>query len=336
MKKKLSLVSFTLFLLISSFAFASSSYEFTDSLGRKVMLPENITAVSPSGYNAQVILVGLAPEKIVALAKRPPKKVIEAIPSYPLDKPEIGQLYGKNPNFNKEELMKVNPQMIIDLGEKKKTILEDMDQVQKNTGIPTIFIEFTPETSAKAYEILGKLLKKEEVASKISAFLNKEVTTIQETLKKIPADKRVSFIQVGGKALMVDPAHSSHTEAIEFAGGINKAKPQNKDTKNKTENLNIEEIISWNPDVIFAKDAASYEIITHDPTWQTLSAVKAGKVYLIPETPYSWVDSPPSVNKMLGIYWAAQKLYPESFSYNMDKLSEEFHSLVFHMNSSGK
>lgn len=336
MKKFLSLVTFSLFFLISSFTFSSSNYEFTDSLGRKLILPENITAISPSGYNAQVVLVGLAPEKVVALARRPPKKVIEAIPNYPLNKPEIGQLYGKNPNFNKEELLKVNPQVIIDLGEKKKTILEDIEQVQKNTGIPTIFIELTPATSAKAYEMLGKLLKKEEAATKISAFLDKEIKTIQETLNKIPADKKVSFIQVGGKALMVDPAHSSHAEAIEFAGGINKANPQNKDTKNKTENLNIEEIISWNPDVIFAKDKVSYEIITHDPTWQTLSAVKAGKVYLIPETPYSWVDSPPSINKMLGIYWAAQKLYPEYFSYNMDELSKEFHSFVFGINSSKK
>lgn len=306
-----------------------NSYEFIDSAERKVIIPKNISKLVPSGTNAQLVLAGFCPEKIVGIAKKPSKETLDSIKNFPIDKPEIGQYYGKNPNFNKEELIKINPQIIIDIGEKKKTIKEDMEQIYENTGIPVIFIELTPETAPQAYRTLGKLLNKEKLGEEIATFLEEKNSIIKNTLKNIPNNKRLTFIQVGNKALNIDPTNSSHTEAIEFAGGINKAPAKEKGTKSKTENLNMEEVISWDPDVIFAKDKNSYDIITTDPVWASFRAVKNKKVYLIPQTPYNWVTSPPSANKMMGIYWAAKVLYPDYFTYDLNEIENNFNKLIY-------
>lgn len=317
------------FQLIATEINKDSKYEFIDSANRKVLISKNISKIVPSGNNAQLVLTSFAPEKVVGIAKKPSKNTLEVLKNFPIDKPEIGQYYGKNPNFNKEEFIKAAPQLIIDIGERKKTIEEDMNQITENTGIETIFIELTPETSASAYRTLGKILNKEEKAEKIALFLEEEVKLIKETLEKIPAEKRLTFIQVGGKALSIDPTNSSHTEAVEFAGGINKAPLKNKGAKSKTETLNIEEILLWNPDAIFVKDKTSYDLIMSDANWQILNAVKNNKVYLVPQSPYNWVTSPPSINKMMGVYWAAKILYPEYFNYDIKEIEKKFNELIY-------
>lgn len=304
-------------------------YEIIDSSGRKVKIPKNITKIIPSGANAQLILAGFVPEKMVGIAKKLPKQTLEELKNFPANKPEIGQFYGKNPNFNKEELINLSPELIIDIGEKKKNVKEDMEQITQNTGVNTIFIELTPENSGELYRILGKLFNKEEKGEEIALFLEHEVRLIKNTLKNIPENKRLSFIQVGGKALSIDPTKSSHTEAIEFAGGVNKAPIKNKGEKSKTETLNMEEILRWNPDVIFAKDSNSYEAIKNDPSWKILKAVRDKKVYLVPQVPYNWITSPPSINKMIGIYWAAQILYPEYFTYDIREIERKFNELIY-------
>lgn len=306
---------------------------FEDSLGRKFEFDKEITKIAPSGTMAQVVLAGLAPEKMVVIAKKPSEKTLKKLAKFPTDKPEVGQFYGKEPNFNKEEVIKANPEIIIDIGEKKKTIEEDIKTIEDNTGVKVVFIELTPKTAAKAYEMLGKLLNKENEAKKAAEFLSREVATIEEGLNKIPQDKRVSFIQVGGKdALSVDLINSIHAEAIEFAGGVNKADTKSEDKKSKTEGINMEEVIKWNPDFIFAKDEKTTKTIMDSDSWKNLNAVKNGKVITIPIDAYSFVASPPSVNKMLGIYWAAQIMYPEEFKYNFDEIKREFDSVILGVN----
>ncbi|MDO5695740.1 MAG: ABC transporter substrate-binding protein [Eubacteriales bacterium] len=306
---------------------------FTDSAGRTVTLPNKLTKIAPSGYLAQVVLASFVPDRMVCLARMPGDKVVSAIRDFPKDLPEVGQFYGKKPDFNKEELIKAAPEVVIDIGERKKTIREDMDQIQENTGVPTIYIELTPETAAQAYKTLGTLLDEQDRAEKVAAFFEKEMQVINEGLKKIPEEKRIRFLQVGGKnGMSVDPEGSSHVAALKAAGGINAAAPAEKtDKKSKTENLNMEEVVKADPDMIFAKDKSTYEDIMADGRWQALRAVKEDKVIQVPSDPYCFVDMPPGVNQMIGIYWGAHIMYPDVFDYDIDALVKEFKETVLNI-----
>lgn len=309
--------------------FALSTIEFIDSVNRKIEVPKKIERIVPSGYNTQIILAGFSPEMMVSISKEVPKKVLQKIPTYPNNLPITGQFYGKTSNFNKEELINLQPDIIIDIGEKKKNIVNDLNEISKSTDIPVVFIEFNLKNITTIYDLLGKLLNKEEKAKEINNFLTKNLNMISDGLAKIPLEDRLSFIQVGGKSFSIDPANSSHTEAIETAGGINKAKIGNSNKKSRTENLNIEEIITWDPDIIFVKDKASYEAILEDSRWSNLKALKNKKIFLIPENPYNYVTSPPSINKIMGVFWAAQIMYPQIFDYDLNNLEKEFNHLIF-------
>jgi len=54
--------------------------------------------------------------------------------------------------LNLEEIANVNPQVIIDIGEPKSSIVEDMDGITEQVGIPAVHITATLETMAKLTE----------------------------------------------------------------------------------------------------------------------------------------------------------------------------------------
>jgi iron complex transport system substrate-binding protein len=45
--------------------------------------------------------------------------------------------------------------------------------------------------------------------------------------------------------------------------------------------------------------------------------VRAGRVHLSPKLPFGWVDFPPSVNRLIGLWWLAKIFYPDHFDEDM-------------------
>ena len=43
------------------------------------------------------------------------------------------------------------------------------------------------------------------------------------------------------------------------------------------------------------------------------------------------MSSPPSVNRMIGIQWLGQLVYPEKFKLDIQKSVEEFYELFYHV-----
>ena len=70
--------------------------------------------------------------------------------------------------------------------------------------------------------------------------------------------------------------------------------------------VSIEQVLLWNPDVIVTIDrdfAANVEAIR---SGSALPRCSAGRVHLSPKMPFGWVDFPPSVNRLIGLWWLAQ------------------------------
>ena len=61
-----------------------------------------------------------------------------------------------------------------------------------------------------------------------------------------------------------------------------------------------------------------------------LTAVQQGRYYEIPGLPYDWMSSPPSVNRVLGIWWLGNLLYPELYDYDMVQVAQEYYRLFWH------
>ena len=52
----------------------------------------------------------------------------------------------------------------------------------------------------------------------------------------------------------------------------------------------------------------------------------------MPSVPFSWCGCSPAVNRILGIQWIANMLYPEAYDIDMVKVTKKFYSLLYHAN----
>ena len=97
----------------------------------------------------------------------------------------------------------------------------------------------------------------------------------------------------------------------------------------------MEQVIRWDPEVILAAEPDFYATVRADPLWQDITAVKTGRVYLIPRTAFCWFDRPPGINRIIGIPWTAKVLYPDLFTdMDLEGLVQEYHDLFIHVSLS--
>lgn len=156
----------------------------TDSAGRQVEIPADIQRVAPSGSTAQMILMPIAYDLLAGLSSSPSTAQMPYFPEKVRYLPTFGQFYGSKANLNMESLIDARPQIIIDLGDAKDTIADDMDRIQKQTGIPTVFIEADLDDMAAAYRMLGDILNRAGTAEPLAQFIEKSVAMAQENSAK--------------------------------------------------------------------------------------------------------------------------------------------------------
>lgn len=114
---------------------------------------------------------------------------------------------------------------------------------------------------------------------------------------------------------------------MERAGAYNVAAKTIKGFKQ----VSIEEVIGWDPAVIFVQDRypkAVKEILS-DPAWAGIKAVKDKKVYLMPEYAQAWGYPMPEA-MAIGELWMAKKLYPEKFAdIDMTKAADDYYQRFY-------
>lgn len=306
---------------------SGATVEYTDDLGRVVDIPENIEAIVPSGPIAHIILFALCPELFVGSATKWDFAQGIVDQKY-LDLPYFGQLYS-SADLNVEALAAAGPQLVIDVGEAKSNVAEDLDALQKQTGIPCVFIESTLESLPETYRRLGALLGLEERAETLAEFCERVYDRSISIMEQV-GDNRLSAIYIPAyEGLSVLAAGSYHAEMIDLLSN-NAAvmdEPVSKGTGNP---VGMEQIALWDPEFIVFGTAESYATLETDPAWQELSAIKNGNYVLVPQTPDNWMGSPPSAQRYLGLIWLTAVLYPEYCDYDLQEEITEFFRLFFH------
>ncbi|MFV0242357.1 MAG: ABC transporter substrate-binding protein [Lacrimispora sphenoides] len=307
----------------------SDARVFTDSAGREVTLPKEIKKIAPSGPLAQIVLYTLCPDKLSGLASDFSEGAKQYIDEKYWSLPKFGQFYGKNANLNMEALIAESPDVIIDIGEAKKSVKEDMDALQEQLNMPVIFIEADLDTMSSAYEKLGELTGDTDQAKKLADDCN-NILKKSETAREQLSEKKSVYFAVGDDGLHTNAEGSIHARVIEQIGAENAAKVEMESSGGGSE-VSFEQLLLWQPDVIIADSEALYQTITTDKVWGELNAVKEGKVYQIPSVPYSFMSSPPSVNRMIGILWLGNLVYPEQYSADIKQEVKDFYELFYHV-----
>ncbi len=309
---------------------AAETVTFTDSSGREVELPANITKIAPSGPVATMILAAFAPEKLVCVGTKVSDNQIPYLYDGIADLPVTGQLYGGKATLNLEELLATGAEVIIDLGDFKKSIAEDLTALQEQTGLPCIFIEADLTHMADAFRSLGSILGKEERGEELAKLVEETMTMAAENSAKITEDQQLSVLYSSGSdPLGTNAEGSSQAQVLGIVGAKNAVVVDDVTSKGGGNMINMEQLYNFDPDVVLVTDPMALEIVETEAAWQELRAVKDGKVYTVPCDPYCWLSAPPSMNMVLGVWWLGNLLYPEVYDYDMTAKAQEIYKVFW-------
>ena len=307
----------------------SETYLFTDSAGREVELPVNIDRIAPSGSLAQIVLFALAPDKFVGLSGTWAEDAGPYLDDKYLKLPVFGQFYGSS-DLNMEALAAADPQVIIDIGEAKDSIVEDMDSIQEQLGIPTIFIEATLESMSECYTTLGDVLGMPDEAKTLSDYCNTVYNNTIDKMATISDDKKVSLLYcLGDTGTNVIAKGSFHAEVLDLLSN-NAAVLDDPSSKGSGNEVSLEQIYLWNPNIILFAPGSIYDSVGTDTSWLELDAITDGHYYEVPVGPYNWMGFPPSVNRYIGMIWLSNLLYPDVFPYDLYQETANYYKLFYH------
>lgn len=300
---------------------------FTDSLGREISVPKNPEKIAVTGPFAQIIVFALAPDKLVGTSIKWDEKAKGYIDEKYLSLPCIGQLQGGKGDLNLETLMMSGAEIIIDVGDQGDYIKEELDGIQNQTNIPCIHINYEAKSAGQTYRLLGELLNMQSEAEELAEYCEKVYNRTKEISKKV--DKEKLLYIVGEEGLNVIAKDSYHSEIIDLLSD-NVAKVDNPTSKGTGNEVDMEQILNWNPDVVLISPNTIYDEIANDKIWSQVNAVKNGRYYEVPEGPYNWMGFPPSVQRLLGMSWMAKILYPNEATYDLYDEAKTFYKLFYH------
>ena len=300
---------------------------FTDSVGREVTVPVQIDRIAVSGPMAQIVLFALCPDKLVGISNAWDESAAQYLDTEYYNLPLLGQLYGGKGELNLETLLESGAQVVIDVGEAKGSIVEDLDALQEQTTIPFVHIDATLATMDETYTLLGDLLGMPDEAKALADYCR---STYDRALTIADSVEKANLLYITGDAgLNVIAQGAYHAEVIDLLSN-NLAVVDEPSSKGTGNEVDMEQILNWNPDVILFAPDSIYDTVAGDAAWQGVTAIQNGAYYEVPMGPYNWMGFPPSVQRLLGMLWMAKVLYPEAADYDLYTEAARYFELFYH------
>jgi len=303
----------------------------TDSAGRTVPIPERVARVFPAGPPAAILLYTLAPELLIGWPRaNRPEECAFMLPDV-CTRPEVGRITGRGNTANLEVVLALKPDLILDSGSTSPTFVSLASRVQEQTGIPYALLDGRFDAIAASYRKLGELTHRPREAEALAKYADEMMMTIRGRIAGVPAERRPRvYYARGPRGLETGLGGSINVETIEFLGAHNVAGER----KGGLAVVSIEQVLLWNPDVIVTIDRDFAAAVRSDPVWASVAAVRAGRVHLSPKLPFGWVDFPPSVNRLIGLWWLAKIFYPDLFPEDLPALTHDFYRRFYHVTPS--
>jgi len=234
-----------------------------------------------------------------------------------------------------EEIMKLSPDLILTFYDINDQSIDQAERLSQKTGMPVYMVSLRLEDYPDVFRRLGAVLGREQQTGRMLDFIERHVDPIAAKSASIPEEKCLSvYYAEGERGLHTDPAGSIHTKLIEMVGAVNAAKVEKVSRKGMSA-ISMEQLFVWNPDrvIVWAglgKMTGTMKHIRNDALWAKLPAVKLGHINQIPYLPFGWFDRPASINRLLGIPWLANHLYPDHYSIDMNAVVRDYFQIYYH------
>jgi len=196
---------------------------------------------------------------------------------------------------------------------------------QKNSGNPDnvdSFVKYVKQEIALYGEVMGPDAKK--TADKWGAYFDQKVNYVTSRTANLTDSQRPT-VYYARDATTTQGKNSYPQFYVEMAGG----KYLSGDTEG-IETITPEQLLVWDPDVIFVGRVNSTDIIMNDSKFSNLEAVQNNKVYLCPLGIVYWDYGAEGV---LLMEYFAKTLHPDLFEdLNMTNEVKDYYSRFYHYN----
>ncbi|MDF7680814.1 ABC transporter substrate-binding protein [Enterobacteriaceae bacterium ESL0689] len=305
---------------------ALASRTVVDQIGREVTLPDTVTRVVVLQHQTLNLLVQLnAADHIVGVLNSWKKQLG---PDFVRFMPEIEQLPtpGDLTQVNIESLLGLRPQVVFVANYAPQAMIEQIN----NAGIPVVAISLRQDAAnektkinplmadeEQAYNeglkqgirLIGDVVNRKDEAENLIRYTFQARQLANAPVADIPEDQRV-------RVYMANPDLNTYGSGkytglmMKHAGALNVAAASIKGAAQ----VSIEQILQWNPQVIFVQHRYPQVIsqIKNDPQWQHIDAVKNHRIWLMPEYAKAWGYPMPEA-LAIGELWMAKKLYPARY-----------------------
>ncbi len=304
--------------------------------GRTVTIPLEIKSVYSISPMGAVMMYTLAPSKITGLVYMPDDEEKALLLNAFVKKPVLGGLFGKNTTANPEVIIKAHPDFVLSVGNLEKTDISGAERIHEQLGIPVVMVNGNLKLIDSAYRFLGGLIGEVDRADTLARYCRAVLNQTDSIVAAIPSEKKVRIYYAEGlDGLQTDSKGSMHTEILDRAGGINVADIPLLQGYGRSA-VSFEQLLVWQPAIIivcldhgYAHGTENFARITSDPSWHMITAVKNGSVYQIPSLPFNWIDRPPSVNRIIGLRWLTNLLYPDYCKIAIRDETRRFYALFY-------
>jgi len=306
---------------------ALAAREFVDDAGRKVSLPDRVQRVYASGPPASVLVFALAPDTLIGWTRHFRDDESEWVAPKYAKLPELGRLTGRGNTANVEVVLRDKPDLIVDVGSTSPTFASLADRVQSQTGIPYVLLDGHLSTTVGQIEKMGVVLGVPERGVELAAYAKGLIDNLRKKIAAVARDKRPTvYYARGPQGLTTGLGGSINVEMIEFLGAVNVAGGE----RGGLTNVGLEQVVLWDPEIILTNDPNFYREVWKLPVWNSVAAVRKKRVYLSPHLPFGWFDYPPGANRLIGLEWLAEILYPDLFRFDLKREAAEFYTRFYH------
>lgn len=260
------------------------------------------------------------------------------------DMPTCGTL--KDPNV--EAVAALEPDVVIVASQAN----EDACQQLRDMGIPVVVVSLRGEGKQAeaqsprladadaaytegcewAVKTLGKLTGRDEQAEELWEFCEESREMVDEAVGEIADEDRITAVAVFNNNSVY--GNDKYVGCMLLrAGGINAAAA---DIQGNGE-YSAENLAAWDPDYIITQDRYPevYEMLTTDPAYAEIRAVKEGHVILAPYWTKPW-GNPDADSMALGELWLTHIFYPEKVSAEtVLERAEEFYERFYGVEFTG-
>jgi iron complex transport system substrate-binding protein len=229
-----------------------------------------------------------------------------------------------NPNL--ESILALRPDLVVQWSQ-PASIIDSLERA----GIKAVGLINNPPTqeiNIRNLTILATVIGQRDRLNKLLAKHREVLGKVFAKTKNIVTDQRPRALYFRSAQVAMRPAGAATYQDfwIKLAGGQNVAATQFKGLR---ANVNTEQIIKWNPELIFlgAFDGATPEKFMAISELQGVAAIRSKRVYKMPHGGYRW--DPGSHESFLTWQWAAMLIQPDIFRFDLRREMREGYRFLY-------